>query len=255
MNTSGELKVDLSGQKALVTGASSGLGRQFARVLGAAGADVIVAARRVDRLAETVELVRSDGGRARAVAMDVTDGAGVDAVFSEIGAVDILVNNAGVASTGKILDWTEQDWDFIMNTNLRGAWIVATAAARAMAAAEKGGSIINIASIAGERVSKGIMPYTVSKAGVIQMTKAMALELAVHGIRVNALAPGYIITDINRNQLVGDVGEKLKRGIPQRRFGDPQDLDGPLLLLASGASRFMTGSVIAVDGGHLLGNM
>ncbi len=250
-----QLKADLSGLTALVTGASSGLGRQFARALGAAGADVIVAARRADRLAETVELVASDGGTARAVEMDVSDGASVDAVFAEIGAVDILVNNAGVASTKKILEWTEQDWDFIMDTNLRGAWLVANACAKAMVAANKAGSIINIASIAGERVGRGIMPYTVSKAGVIQLTKALALELAVHNIRVNAIAPGYIITDINRDYLEGDFGEKMKRGIPQRRFGNPDDLDGPLLLLASDASEFMTGAVIAVDGGHLVGSM
>jgi len=251
----GQLKADLSGQTALVTGASSGLGRQFARALGAAGAHVIAAARRADRLAETVDLVTSDGGTARAIEMDVADGDSVDAAFADIGAVDIVVNNAGVASTKKILDWTEEDWDHIMDTNLRGAWMVANAAAKAMVAAGKGGSIINIASISGERVSKGILPYTVSKAGVIQLTKALALELAVHNIRVNAIAPGYILTDINRGQLEGDVGEQFKRGIPQRRFGEPDGLDGPLLLLASDASSYMTGSVIAVDGGHLLGSM
>lgn len=251
----GQLKADLSGRTALVTGASSGLGRQFAQALGAAGAHVIAAARRADRLAETVDLVLSQGGTAQVVEMDVSDGASVEAVFTDIGAVDILVNNAGVAMTKKILEWTEPDWDFIMDTNLRGVWMVANAAAKAMVAANKGGNIINIASIAGERIGKGIMPYTVSKAGVIQLTKAMALELAVHDIRVNAIAPGYIITDINRDYLEGDFGEKMKRGIPQRRFGDPQDLDGALLLLASDASRFMTGSVIAVDGGHLVGSM
>ncbi len=251
----GQLKADLSGRTALVTGASSGLGRQFSRALGAAGADVIVAARRTDLLAETVDLVAADGGTARAVAMDVADGASIAAAFADIGAVDILVNNAGVAATRKILEWTERDWDFIMDVNLRGAWMVANAAAKAMVAAAKGGSIINIASIAGERVGKGIMPYSVSKAGVIQMTKALALELATHQIRVNAIAPGYIITDINREFLDGDFGEKMKRGIPQRRFGEPHDLDGALLLLASDASDFMTGSVIAVDGGHLVGGM
>ncbi len=251
----GALKADLSGQTALVTGASSGLGRQFAVTLGAAGADVIVAARRAEKLAETVALVTAAGGTARAVEMDVSDGASIDAVFADIGAVDILVNNAGVALTKKVLDWTEEDWDYVMNTNLRGAWMVASAAAKALVGAGKGGSIINIASIAGERVGKGIMPYTVSKAGVVQLTKAMALELAVNNIRVNAIAPGYIITDINRDYLAGDFGEKMKRGIPQRRFGEPQDLDGPLLLLASDASRFMTGSVISVDGGQLVGSM
>jgi len=251
----GQLTADLTGRTALVTGASSGLGRRFSCALGAAGADVIVAARRADQLAKTVELVKAAGGTARAVELDVADGASVEAVFEEIGAVDILVNNAGVASTKKILEWTEKDWDFIMDVNLRGAWMVANAAAKAMVAADRGGSIINIASIAGERVGKGIMPYTVSKAGVIQLTKAMALELAIHNIRVNAIAPGYIITDINRDYLEGDFGEKMKRGIPQRRFGDPEDLDGPLLLLASDASGFMTGSVIAVDGGHLVGSM
>ncbi len=249
------LTADLSGKTALVTGASSGLGRQFSQVLAAAGADIIAAARRADRLAETVDLITKAGGKARAVEMDVSDGASVEAVFGDIGAVDILVNNAGVASTKRVLEWTEEDWDFIMQTNLRGAWMVATVAARAMVAAGRPGNIINIASIAGLRVGKGVLPYTVSKAGVVQMTKAMALELAVNNIRVNAIAPGYIITDINRGHLSGDIGEKMKRGIPQRRFGEPGDLDGPLLLLASDASNFMTGSIIAVDGGHLLGTL
>ncbi len=251
----GKLSVDLSGRTALVTGASSGLGRRFALVLAKSGARVICAARNADRLADTVGAITAEGGKAEAVSLDVKDEVSVQAAIQAAGNIDILVNNAGVATTNKILDWEAPDWDHIMDTNLRGAWMVATAVARQMVERECEGSIINIASILGERVSGGVMPYAVSKAGLIQMTKAMALELAGKGIRTNALAPGYIKTELNMDFLESETGQKLMTRVPQRRFGEPQDLDGALLLLASDASKFMTGAVIAVDGGHLVNSL
>ena len=157
--------------------------------------------------------------------------------------------------TGKVLDVKAEDWDSILDTNLRGAWLVASAVARQMVEDERGGSIVNIASILGERVAGGVMPYSVSKAGLIQMTKAMALELAKKGIRVNALAPGYIKTDLNREFLESEAGLRLMKRVPQRRFGEMKDLDGALLLLSSTASEFMTGSVLAIDGGHLVSSL
>ncbi|MBL6932614.1 MAG: SDR family NAD(P)-dependent oxidoreductase, partial [Rhodospirillales bacterium] len=186
----GKLSADLSGRTALVTGASSGLGRRFAQVLGLSGAKVVCAARSTDRLAATVAAITADGGEAKAVSLDVKDENSIANILKLNEKIDILVNNAGVASTKRVLEWDGPDWDHIMDTNLRGAWMVANAVARQMVEREAGGSIVNIASILGERVSGGVMPYAVSKAGLIQMTKAMALELAGKGVRVNALAPG-----------------------------------------------------------------
>ncbi|MCP5371398.1 MAG: SDR family oxidoreductase [Hyphomicrobiales bacterium] len=255
----------LSGRHALVTGASGGLGRQFARTLAAAGALVTVAARRADRCAETVTLIAAAGGRAQAVNLDVTDAAGVAAAFDAAtemaGApVDVVVNNAGVAVTKPALKVTEDDWDWVMDTNLKGVWLVAQEAARRMAApgpdgAPRGGNIVNIASIIAFRQGSRIASYAISKAGVVQLTKILALELADKGIRVNALAPGYVITDMNRDILEGPAGQVIVQRIPQGRFGRPEDLDGPLLLLASDASSFMTGSVIAADGGQLVNSL
>ncbi len=252
-------RFSLDGKIALVTGASGGLGRHFAGVLAAAGASVAVCARRTDEIAVTVTDIESSGGRAFGVEMDVTDRGSVDAAFGVIeeqaGPVAVLVNNAGVAGGKLAMDLEDSDWDRVMDTNLKGAWTVAQAAARRMAELEIAGVIVNIASVLGLGVSKGVMSYAVSKAGLIQMTKALALEWARHGIRVNALAPGYVDTDLNRDYLASEAGQKQIKRIPQRRPADIKELDGPLLLLASDASSYMTGSVIAVDGGHLVSSL
>lgn len=248
----------LDGCLALVTGASSGLGTHFARLLAQAGARVAVAARRADKLQSVVDAIAQAGGQARALSLDVTDAASVRACFdalSDWGAPDIVVNNAGVTVTRPLLDQTEEDFDHVLDTNLKGCWLVATEAARRMVAAGRGGSIVNVASILGERVAGGVAPYAISKAGVVQATKAMALELARHRIRVNALLPGYVVTDLNRDFLTSEAGEKLRSRIPSRRFGEPEDLDGPLLLLASDAGAAMSGAAVAVDGAHLVSSL
>lgn len=250
---------DLEGKHVLVTGASSGLGQHFARVLGASGAKVTLAARREAALAQTVEQIGAGGGQAQAAVMDVTDLASVGRAFDRAeagyGPVTVLINNAGVALTRAALDLGEADWEGVIATNLKGAWLAAQEAARRLVRAGVGGSIVNIASILGVRVSGGVLPYTVSKAGVVQMTKALALEWARHGIRVNALAPGYIETELNSEFFASDAGKALLRRIPQRRLGRAGELDGALLLLASDAGSYMTGSVIAVDGGHLVSGL
>jgi len=252
-----QFKID--GKIALVTGASGGLGRHFAQVLASAGAGVCVAARRMDKVTEIVAGIESSGGRAFGVEMDVTDSESVDAAFGMIeeqaGPVTVVVNKAGIASGALALDLEESDWDQVIDTNLKGAWTVAQAAAKRMAELETGGVIVNIASVLGFGVSKGVLPYAVSKAGLIQMTKALALEWARHGIRVNALAPGYVETDLTREYLATGDGQKLLKRIPQRRSAEMAELDGPLLLLASDASSYMTGSVITVDGGHLVSSL
>jgi NAD(P)-dependent dehydrogenase (short-subunit alcohol dehydrogenase family) len=249
----------LSARHALVTGASSGLGRHFAGVLAAAGAKVTVAARREAALAEAVASIRDHGTQAQAVRMDVTSASSVEQAFADaeaqFGPVAIVINNAGVTMTRAALDVAENDWDSVIGTNLKGAWLVAQHAARRMIHHETGGSIVNIASILGLRVAGGVTPYAISKAGVVQMTKALALEWARHRIRVNALAPGYIETDLNDAFFGSDAGKALIRRIPQRRLGEARELDGPLLLLASDAGSYMTGGVIAVDGGHLVSGL
>ncbi|MEJ7927200.1 glucose 1-dehydrogenase [Sphingobium sp. AN641] len=241
----------LKGKVALVTGASSGLGEHFAHVLAGAGAQVVLAARRVEALDRVASSI---GGNVRTMALDVTDAARVAHLAETVPTLDILVNNAGVVREKMALDQTEEDWDAVIDTNLKGVFQVAQAAARIMRDAG-GGSIVNVASIAGLRVGAMVAPYCVSKAGVIQMTKAMALEWARHHIRVNALAPGYFRTDLNADFWETDAGRAMIKRIPQRRLGDFADLDGPLLLLASDASRYMTGSLIAVDGGHLVSTL
>lgn len=249
----------LDGRTALVTGASSGLGRHFAGTLARAGARLVVAARRSERLQDLVAHLREAGHQALAVPMDVTDPASVaaafDAMAGEWGAPDLVVNSAGVAVSRPLLEQSVQDWDSVVDTNLKGAWLVSQEAARRLLAQGRPGAIVNIASITGERVAGGVAPYCASKAGLLHLTRAMALELARAGIRVNALAPGYVATELNAGFLASEAGERLKARIPQKRFGQPEDLDGPLLLLASDAGRFMTGSVVAADGGHLVGSL
>jgi len=244
---------DLSGKTALVTGASQGLGAGFARALASHGANVVLAARQTDKLKALAEEI---GDKAWPVALDVTDGASIAAAFDSAEAnmapVDVLVNNAGIAITKPFLEMTEADYDSVLDTNLKGCFLVGQEAARRMAARD-GGSIINIASVLGTDVLGQLSTYCTSKAGLIQLTRAMALELARAKIRVNAIAPGYIETPINRDFFQTPAGEKLVKGIPQRRLGQDGDLDGALLLLASDASEYMTGSVVTVDGGFLVG--
>ncbi|CAN5360710.1 SDR family oxidoreductase [soil metagenome] len=246
---------DLSGKRALITGASSGLGAHFARVLIAAGAEVVLAARRLDALEELARQLRAVGGLASVVTLDVSDPGSVGDALQCAGSIDILVNNAGVARSAPLLDEAVTDIDAVLNTNLRGSLLVAIATARHMREHGVKGTIINIASILGLRQGGQVSSYAISKAGVIQATKQLALELARHGIRVNALAPGYIATDLNAEFFETAAGQALIQRIPQRRLGALSDLDGPLLLLASEASRFMTGSVVTVDGGHMVSSL
>ena len=249
----------LAGQRVLVTGSSSGLGKHFALTLARAGAHVAVAARRKDKLAAVVTEIAATGGHAIAVEMDVTDRSSVcaalDMIQSSMGVIDIVVNNAGVTNSKPPLDFTDDDWQAVIDTNLTGAWIVAQETSRRMIAADVAGSIINITSILATRVAGALSPYAASKAALKQLTRSFALELARHNIRVNSLAPGYIATDLNRDFLQSDLGEKLKVRIPARRFGELENLDGALLLLASRASAYMTGSEIVVDGGHLVSSL
>lgn len=248
----------LDGQCALVTGASGSLGRHFANVLARAGAAVALAARRLDELEIIAAEIRAAGGAATAIALDVTDAGSIATAFSaaeeKLGPITLLVNNAGVAVTKPLLEYDEADWDKVMDTNLKGAWLVAQEAARRMVEAG-GGNIINIASILGLRVIGGVSAYCASKAGLIHLTKAMALELGPHGVRVNTLAPGYIETDLNRDFFASNAGRSLIERIPHRRLGQLEDLDGSLLLLASDASRYMTGTVVTVDGGHTISSL
>lgn len=245
---------DLSGKRALVTGASGGLGRHFAQVLAKQGMEVTVGARRTDALAQTVHTITANGGLAQAISLDVTNPASVAEAFAGM-AFDVVVNNAGVTHDGPALKTSETDWTRVIETDLSGVFRVSQAAAAALIRDGKGGSIVNIASILGLRVAGHVAAYTAAKAGVVQLTRALALEWARHGIRVNALCPGYIETELNQEFFASDAGQALIRRIPQRRLGQPADLDGPLLLLASKAGAFITGTEIVADGGHLVSSL
>ena len=245
----------LDGQVALVTGASSGLGSRFAEVAAANGASVVLVARRAERLAALRKKIEKSGGRAAVAEADVTDRAAIarafDAAEKVFGTVTLLVNNAGVAHTHRAVEMPEEEWRRVMATNLDAVFFTAQEAARRMIAARQRGSIINIASILGLGVAKGVIAYAAAKAAVIQVTKTLALELAFKGVRVNAIAPGFVVTEINREFLTGE-GAAMTRHIPAGRFGEESDLDGAFLLLASDAGRFMAGSVVVVDGGQIL---
>lgn len=247
---------NIDGKVALVTGASSGLGWRFSQVLAEQGARVIACARRTERLDALVEDVTGKGGVIHAVAMDVTDRQSVAAAFDKGARVfdtpEIVVNNAGIAHPSRILDMPAEDWLATIDTNLNGVYWCAREAGVRMRDGGTGGSIINIASLLGKRVTRGTAAYATSKAAVIQLTKAMALELARFNIRVNAICPGYFVTDINGDFFETDEGRAMVKKIPQRRVGDASELDGLLMLLASPASSFMTGSAINIDGGHAL---
>lgn len=246
----------LAGQTALVTGASSGLGQHFAGVLAKAGAQVALAARRTDRLETLARAIEVSGGKAAAIPLDVRDPASVKACFDAaekaLGPVTVLINNAGVTDPAFIVRMTEQQWRGVMDVNLDGVFRVGQEGARRMVAGGKGGSIVNISSIVGLGAIKTLGAYAASKAAVIALTRTMALELARDKIRVNALAPGYIATELNDSFWETDAGKRMIAHVPFRRLGQVGELDGPLLLLASGAGSFMTGSVLTVDGGHLL---
>ena len=247
---------DLNGKTALVTGASGGLGLDFARMLSRRGVVVALAARRVSALDEACRSIEADGGRALAVELDVTDPASVAAAVAAVpGRLDILVNNAGISIPSNAIDMSLEDWDRQIATNLTGVFLTAQAAARRMIAEGRGGAVVNIASILGIRVAGAVSAYNASKAGVVQLTASHALEWARHGIRVNALCPGYIETDINRDFFTTESGKALIKRIPQRRLGRPDELEGALLLLASDAGSYITGATIAVDGGHLVSSL
>ncbi|MDM7942525.1 MAG: SDR family oxidoreductase [Hydrogenophaga sp.] len=253
--------MDLSGRVALITGASGGLGEQFAKTLARAGAAVVLASRRTDRLMALRAHIEAEGGDAHVVAMDVTDQASIKAAVAhaetEVGAIDILVNNSGVSTTQRLQDVTEEDYDFIFNTNTKGAFFVAQEVGKRMLARAKGaapgtyvgGRIVNIASMAGLKVLPQIGVYCMSKAAVVQMTKAMAVEWGKYGINVNAICPGYIDTEINHHHWQTEQGRKLIGMLPRKRVGVPTDLDALLVMLCSNESHFINGAVIAADDG------
>ena len=245
---------DLQGQVALVTGASSGIGRHLAELLAAAGAKVALAARRADRLAEAAREIEAAGGRCLPIALDVTRSdsvaAAVAAAETGLGPLTILVNNAGVTVAKPVLQHTEEEWDYVLDTNLKGAWLMAREFAQHLVDRGRPGRIVNIASVLGVRTIAWVPSYSAAKAGLIHLTHVLAMELARHGILVNAIAPGYVETDFNRDFLRSEAGKKLEARIPLRRVGRPDDLDGAMLLLASPAGAYITGAVIAVDGGH-----
>lgn len=242
----------MTGKLALVTGGGTGLGRQFALTLALAGATVILAARRIEPMQSTAAAVRAAGGTAHCVAVNVADATSVLAAFEsieKIGSLDVVVNNAGSAVAGSLLDVPEDDWDQLMNVNVKGAWHVARAAVKQMIAHKRRGSIINVTSVLGTAVQKGVANYPASKAALLHLTRTMSFEWARYGVRVNALAPGYFHTDLSDGYVTSEGGKAMLQRMPMRRLGEPTELGGALLLLASQASSYMTGSIVAVDGG------
>jgi NAD(P)-dependent dehydrogenase (short-subunit alcohol dehydrogenase family) len=252
---------DLNGRHAAITGASSGFGHHFAGVLARAGASVTLGARRTDLIEARAGELRDAGHNASAAALDVRSAESIEAFLlaaeAAHGPVDVFINNAGVeagAKTYAMID--ESDWDYVLDINLKGAWLCSKLyTERVVANRLGGGNIINISSITDTRTIKGQFPYAVSKGAMTRMTQVMALEAARYGIRVNALAPGYVLTDVSRTLLESDRADEFVKGIPMRRYGEFDDLDGPLLLLASDASKYMTGSVVVVDGGHVCASL
>ena len=254
-------ELDLSGRVALVTGASSGLGMQFAKTLAKAGAAVVLASRRIDKLKELRNDIEADGGSAHVVALDVTDTVSIKSAVAhaetEVGPIDILINNSGVSTTQKLTDVREEDYDFIFNTNTRGSFFVAQEVGKRMLARAKGsapgtytgGRIVNIASMAGLKVLPQIGVYCMSKAAVVHMTKAMAVEWGKYGINVNAICPGYIDTEINHHHWQTEQGQKRVQMLPRKRVGKPEDLDALLVMLCARESHFINGSIIAADDG------
>ena len=247
---------DLTGRVAMVTGASSGLGTQFARALADNGAAIALVARRADRLAALRDEIVGKGGRAVAIEADVNDRDAMlkafDAAEAALGTVTILINNAGIAHGGRAVELSPEDWRRVLTTNLDAVFYWAQEAAKRMLAANKKGSIVNIASVLGLMVAKGGVAYAAAKAGVVQVTKALAVELAFKGIRVNAIAPGWFVTEMNDAYLNSEAGAKIKREVPMGRFGNMGDLDGALLLLASDAGAYMAGATLVVDGGQVI---
>lgn len=247
---------NMKGRVALVTGASSGLGTQFARALADNGASVVLVARRADRLKALKDEIEAKGGKAIAAEADVTDRAAMtrafDAAEKAFGTVTILVNNAGIAHGGRAVEMSPEEWRKVLSTNLDSVFFWAQEASRRILAAKKQGAIVNIASVLGLAVSKGAVAYAAAKAGVVQVTKALAVELAFKGVRVNAIAPGWFVTEMNDDYLSGEAGDAIKREIPMGRFGNPGDLDGALLLLVSDAGSYITGATVVVDGGQVV---
>jgi len=253
--------IDLSGRVAFITGASSGLGAQFARTLASAGAAVVLASRRIEKLKDLRAIIEGEGGDARVIELDVTDHGSIKSAVAhaetEVGSIDILVNNSGVSTTQRLQDVSPDDYDYMFDTNVKGAFFVAQEVGKRMLARAKGaapgsytgGRIINIASMAGLRVLPQIGVYCMSKAAVVQMTKAMALEWGKYGINVNAICPGYIDTEINHHHWKTDAGQKLVQMLPRKRVGQPKDLDALLVMLCSDQSHFINGAVIAADDG------
>ena len=256
--------IDLSGRVAFITGASGGLGAQFARTLSRAGAAVVLAARRIEKLKELRAQIEGEGGDAHVVELDVTDIGSIKSAVAhaetEVGSIDILINNSGVSTTQRIVDVTEEDYDFVLDTNTKGAFFVAQEVGKRMLARAKGaapgtftgGRIVNIASMAGLKVLPQIGVYCMSKAAVVHMTRAMALEWGKFGINVNALCPGYIDTEINHHHWQTEQGQKLIAMLPRKRVGQPADLDAVLVMLCSNESHFINGAVIQADDGFVV---